>query len=95
MSVIHINQIRNRVQSLFEGRIDLADIDKGGASEADRENHFLTRALSAYALYVLGHVEVEAAASAVTDGGDDNGIDAIHYDEREKFLYIVQSSGSI
>lgn len=79
------------MQSLFEGRIDLADIDKGGASEADRENHFLTRALSAYALYVLGHVEVEAAASAVTDGGDDNGIDAIHYDEREKFLYIVQS----
>jgi hypothetical protein len=34
---------------------------------------------------------VEIAAAAITDGGNDNGIDALHYDEREKRLYVVQS----
>src|SRR5437588_557615 len=91
MSIIHVNQIKNRVMALFDGKIDLTDIDKGKISAADRESHFLTRALAAYAIHVMGHVEVDTAVGAVTDGGDDNGIDAVHYDEREKRLYIVQA----
>jgi hypothetical protein len=31
------------------------------------------------------------AAAAVTDGGNDNGLDAIHYDARARRLYLVQS----
>src|ERR1035437_4996398 len=91
MSIIHVNQIKNRVVALFDGKIDLSDVDKGTLPEKERESHFLTRALAAYAIYAVGHVDVEIAAASITDGGDENGIDAIHYDEREKRLYIVQS----
>lgn len=91
MSIIHVNQIKNRVKALFDNKIDLSDVDKGKLSPADREHHFLTRALAAYVIHVLAHIDVESAAGAITDGGNDNGIDALHYDEREKRLYIVQS----
>jgi hypothetical protein len=91
MSIIHVNQIKTRVHELFDNKIDLSDVDAGNLSPKARESFFLTRALAAYAIHVVGHVDVEAAAAAVTDGGNDNGIDAIHYDERDKRLYVVQS----
>lgn len=91
MSIIHVNQIRTRVQELFTNKIDLSDVDSGSIQPKERDSFFLTRALAAYAIHTVGHVDVDAAAAAVTDGGGDNGIDAIHYDEREKRLYIVQS----
>jgi hypothetical protein len=91
MSIIHVNQIKNRVVALFDGKIELSDVDKGTLPEKERESYFLTRALAAYAIYAVGHMDVDTAAVSITDGGDDNGIDAIHYDEREKRLYIVQS----
>jgi AIPR protein len=59
--------------------------------EVEQENNFLTRALAAYAIHYLAQAEVDAAATAITDGFNDNGIDAIHYDARERRLYIVQS----
>ncbi len=91
MSVVHVNQIRSRVSSLFSSSIDLSDVDKGTMPPKERESHFLTRALAAYAIYIAARVEVPEAAASVTDGGDDNGIDAVYYDEREKRLFIVQS----
>src|ERR1700676_374928 len=93
MSVLHMNQIKTRVETLFDKKIDLSDIDKGNLPPDQRQNHFLTRALAAYAMHIVGHVELDLAALSVTDGGDDNGLDAIHYDERERRLYIVQSNG--
>jgi hypothetical protein len=91
MSIIHVNQIKNRIQAIYANKIDLTDVDKGNISPSAKEQFFLTRALAAYAIHVLGHVDADITAAAITDGGDDNGIDAIHYDEREKRLYIVQS----
>src|SRR5262249_41917392 len=61
MSIIHVNQIKNRVVALFDGKIDLTDIDKGKISKGDLESQFLTRALAAYAIHVKGHVEVDTA----------------------------------
>lgn len=86
MSVIHLNQIKNKITTLFDGKIDLSDV-----KSADQHNHFLTRALAAYSLHYLAQAEVESAAKAITDGFDDNGIDAIYYDARERRLYPVQS----
>jgi AIPR protein len=86
MSVIHLNQIKNKITTLFEAKIDLA-----GIRAADRQNHFLSRALAAYAVHYLAHADVDDAAKAITDGFDDNGIDAIYYDIRERRLYLVQS----
>ncbi len=91
MSIIHVNQIKNRIQAIYANKIDLSDVDRGNLTPAAKEQFLLTRALAAYAIHILGHADADITAAAVTDGGADNGIDAIHYDEREKRLYIVQS----
>lgn len=88
MSIIHLNQIKNHVMGLFDGKIDMTD---AGRSGVDHDNQFLTRSLAAYAIYYLSGAEPISCAHAITDGGDDNGIDAIFYHEPEKRLYIVQS----
>jgi hypothetical protein len=90
VSIIHVNQIRAQIEKLFGGKIDLSDAD-GAKDPAFVESFFLTRALAAYAVYYLAQSSIEDAAAAVTDGGDDNGIDAIHYDSIENRLYVVQS----
>jgi hypothetical protein len=79
MSIIHVNQIKHRVIRLFDGLIDLSDINN--ASVEQREDFLLTRGLGAYAVHFLSGVPVQSAAHAVTDGSNDNGIDAIYYDE--------------
>lgn len=91
MSIIHLNQIKAQVEKLFKEKIDLSDVDRTGADAAMVENFFLTRALAAYSVRYLAQANVDEASASVTDGADDNGIDAIHYDPIEKRLYIVQS----
>jgi hypothetical protein len=86
MSQIHLNAIRNKIGTLFDGKIDLA-----GVRETDRENSFFSRGLAAYTLHYLAHAEPEDAAKSITDGFQDNGLDAIYYDARERRLYLVQS----
>ena len=88
MSIIHVNQIKNHVSRLFENKIDMLDAGKPGT---DYDNQFLTRALAAYAVHYLSGVDPAEAAKSITDGGDDNGIDAIFYHEPERRLYLVQS----
>lgn len=86
MSIIHINHIKSHVTDLFGNLIDLSDAGKNPEEEL-----FLTRALAAYSVQILAQASPEKAAQAVTDGGEDNGIDAIHYDKSERRLYLVQS----
>jgi len=88
MSIIHVNQIKNHVERLFVGKIDMSD---AGPPGPDYDNQFLTRSLAAYAIHYLSGAEPINCALAITDGGGDNGIDAIYYHEPEKRLYIVQS----
>jgi hypothetical protein len=88
MSIIHVNQIKNHIVRLFDGKIDMSD---AGEPDSDCESKFLTRALAAYAIHYLSGADPGSAAQSITDGGDDNGIDAIFYHEPERRLYIVQS----
>ncbi|MGR9117319.1 MAG: AIPR family protein [Gammaproteobacteria bacterium] len=88
MSIIHVNQIKNHVTRLFDGKIDMTNAGKKGP---DYNNQFLTRSLAAYAIHYLSGAEPLNCAKSITDGGNDNGIDAIFYHESEKRLYIVQS----
>ena len=76
---------------MFKGKIDLSDVDSPNCDPKTLENFFLTRGLAAYAVHYLAQATVDDACAGVTDGGDDNGIDAVHYDPVEKRLYIVQS----
>ena len=88
MSIIHINQIRKRLQSLFQSGIDMSDQKLGSKTYEDM---FLSRSLAAYAIHHLAGCEPEIAAASLVDGGNDNGLDAIYFDETEAKLYLVQS----
>lgn len=88
MSIVHVSQIKGRITSIFEHKISLSDVRAEGS---ERENFFLSRALAAYSLYFLAGADEKNCADAITDGGNDNGIDAIHFDPIKKVFYVVQS----
>lgn len=90
MSIVHIQQIKNKVYDAFAAKIDASDI-----TDRDREKDakITTRCLAAYAIHYASGCSEQDAADAVVDGGNDNGIDAIFY-SNEGELYIVQSKYS-
>ena len=55
--------------------------------DADR----LSRALAAYTLVGLCDIDDATAAGAITDGGNDGGVDALHFDRSSNRLLLVQS----
>jgi hypothetical protein len=89
MSIIHVNQIKTQVLKLFTDLIDLSDL-KNHTPEI-MEDFLLTRGLAAYAVHYLSGATPQDVASAITDAGNDNGLDAVHFDEPNKRLYLVQS----
>jgi hypothetical protein len=84
-----IGQIRVRLEQIFAGKIDLSDVGEG-----QQESHFRTRALAALYLMSKADLAAEEAAKCVTDGGQDNGIDAVYFDQKVKKLHLVQSKFS-
>ncbi|MEH2236644.1 hypothetical protein [Nostoc sp.] len=89
MSEIHLRQIKSSLQKTFNGLIDLSDYQN--KSETDRELIFLTRSLAAFTLMVLADISPQEASKSVVDGGQDNGIDSLYFDRREKIMYVLQS----
>lgn len=89
VSMFHVGVIKSHLQSEFKELIDISDYE--GKPDQEKESVFLTRALAAFSLKMLGDLDSEAAAEAVTDGYGDNGIDAVYYNPKEKVLYLVQS----
>ncbi|MFK4620059.1 AIPR family protein [Bradyrhizobium diazoefficiens] len=88
MSVLHVKQVEGALRNLFGSLIDVGDVNQ---APPDKDKTFLSRALASFAVLQLsGTTPVEAAAS-VTDGTNDNGIDAIYYDPNGKLLYVVQA----
>lgn len=87
MSKLHVRHIASKLQELYKSKIDITD----GHNEEEQNNLFLTRSFAAYSLQILAGTSVETAAMAVVDGRDDNGIDAIYFDKKEKVLWLVQS----
>jgi len=78
----------NQVLQQFNGLIDLSDVKAKGTQ---LQTQFLSRALAAYAIFDLAGVSLGEAAKSVVDGFDDNGIDAIFYDDHNGVLWVVQS----
>ncbi len=89
MSKLHVDRISSTLEGVFEDIIDLSDLEN--KSEQDKKNAFLSRSLAAYILMHRARIDRNAAANAVTDGYNDNGIDAIYFDRGELLVYIVQS----
>ncbi|POE07274.1 hypothetical protein BV921_20425 [Pectobacterium odoriferum] len=88
MSIIHVNQIGSKVRGLFADIINRSDLSP---QDKELDSKILTRCLAAYAVYCVGETTLEEAANSVVDGGDDNGLDAIHYSPSTKRMVIVQS----
>lgn len=87
MSVLHVTQIQTHLEREYSDKIDLSDL-KGHKNTV---NFFLTRALSAYALQYHAECLPQIAANSITDGSNDNGLDAVLYERKSKTLFIVQS----
>ncbi len=89
MSIIHVNQIKSHVLRLFGSIIDLSDVSN--AQQDMKDNFLITRGIAAYAIHYLAGASPQDAADAITDAGNDNGIDALFFDEPNKRLYLIQS----
>ncbi|MET9726189.1 AIPR family protein [Streptomyces zaomyceticus] len=85
--------IRDALKRDYEGLIDLEDV-KGRRSPAEIEMVFSARALAAMALQIVTGCPPEQAATSVTDGFDDQGIDAIGYSASAPELWLVQAKWS-
>ena len=88
MSEIHINRIKNLMRKLFEHEIDMSDYE---TKPDQKENAFLSRALAGYALTIMADIKPTEAAKSITDGYDDNGIDALHFDKLSNVFYLAAS----
>lgn len=63
----------------------------GNTNQTEIEKNRLSRSLAAFAIEKLAEVAPAQAANAVVDGGNDNGLDAIHFDRMKNILWLVQS----
>lgn len=88
MSIIHVNQIGAKIREMFEEYLDKSDLNE---KDPEYQTKILTRCLAAYGVFCIGNSTEVEAASSVTDGANDNGIDAIYYSPTNKRMVIVQS----
>ncbi len=88
MSKVIVKQIASRLRELYAAHIDTSDLN---TSDKEFETKLTTRCIAAFAAHHLGECTEELAGKAVVDGGDDNGLDAIYYNQITKRLTIVQA----
>lgn len=91
MSVV-INRVARALEDRFSGLIDMSDW--AGKPAEHVNTAFLSRSLAALCISVIADKDPAIAGSAVVDGYDDCGIDALHFDADTDTLYLVQSKWS-
>ncbi|MFD3676423.1 AIPR family protein [Streptomyces sp. NPDC058613] len=84
--------IRAALRREYEGLISLDDVQ--GRSSLEVEQVFASRTLAAMSIQLLTGCSPAQAAAAVTDGKDDQGIDAIGYSGSAPELWLVQAKWS-
>lgn len=92
MAEIQHSQIKAKLLETTAASVDVSDIQ--GKPIGDFDNHLLSRCVAATALRIASGIDLPSAASALVDGGKDNGIDAIYYDSQTRTLFLVQSKWS-
>jgi len=87
----NVRRIEAEIRKTFSGEneIDLTDIQDKNKSMIN--DCFLSRGLAAYSLYSLADISAKEAASSIVDGSNDNGLDALYFDENQDILWLVQS----
>src|SRR5712692_2385295 len=89
MSVIHVGHIKTSILARFGGLVDLSDVEQMPPEQ--KELFRLTRSLAAFVIAELGALDDAPAAQTVTDGAQDNGIDAVYFDSAEHTCFVVQT----
>lgn len=86
---IHVRRIASFLHKEYSHLIDLEDV--ASRPQPEKTHCFLSRSQAALALSHVAGIDREAAAASVVDGFNDNGVDAIYFDEEVKAVYVVQS----
>jgi AIPR protein len=86
------SQIKSQLLQAVVPLIDRSDLLSW--SGPDLESHLLSRAVAATAIRILAETDEATATKAVVDGSNDNGIDALYYDPKDRTLFLVQSKWS-
>ena len=89
MSELQVRHIASMLKKSYSDKIDVSDCLT--TKIEDKEALLLTRAYAAYSLQVIAGVSEDVAANSITDGSNDNGIDAVLFDRITKILWLVQS----
>lgn len=87
-----VRQVRRALLAAYDQLIDMADFESN--SEEAREQSLLSRSLAALAVRIVTGCDASAAAAAVIDGRDDQGIDAIVVTRSPAHVYLVQAKWS-
>lgn len=90
MGILHISHIKAALKKRFNELIDLSDLSPD-SPPSEKDNFFLSRALSAFVVAELASIDDKIAVKAVVDGSRDNGIDAFYFDQKEQVCYLIQS----
>lgn len=86
MSIVHVNQIKSFIEKQLANLIDLSD-----ANARIKDRLLLARGLAALAAMHVSGISKEEAAASVTDGGGDNGIDAVVVTPSKNQIFLIQS----
>lgn len=89
MSSIKLNHIKGELERSAILFVD--DTDCGTKGTEQYNNQILTRAFSLFSLKCIAGLPYESLKGCITDGFDDNGIDALFYDKEKRILYVEQS----
>jgi hypothetical protein len=92
MSQHTLRRIAGVLERHFGGRIDMTDWGERPADDARKAA--LSRSVAALCVKSLAGVDADTAAASVTDGFNDNGIDAIFFDQKKDMLLLIQSKWS-
>ncbi len=92
MAELQHSQIRSKLLEEVGPLIDVSDL--GSQKGQNLESHILSRAVAATAARMAADIDLKLAAQSLVDGGSNNGIDLIYYDNQSQTLYLVQSKWS-
>lgn len=93
MSILHLNRIKRLLDNQVREHIDVSDIkkEKKNITEEELENIVLSQSFMLFTLRNLTGESYIDLRGFITDGFQDNGIDAVYYSTTKNELYICQS----
>jgi hypothetical protein len=84
-----VERVAGRLHHIFDDLIVVSDEETGDLTK--KEQLFRTRAYMALALLDVSDANASEAASSITDGGADGGVDCVYVSEKQKKIFLGQA----